>query len=343
GITPELSRLVTSDSSTAVQIKALDSLAAERKMTNVDFVKIDVEGEEKHVLEGAAQFLERESPLVMLEFWADKKFNTEIFAPLQRHGYSTFRLVPGINVLAPFYESEEPDPYQLNLFAYRARRSRQPIPADFLVAEPAIKQPAFNCEPALDRLFTMPFAQSVEPHWRTAAAQAARDGTMASHLHALRWFFAAQEKSNGAAARLWALEHAYLQLRSLIQSDFTAARAASFVRIAAAYGQRAEAIEMARRLVKAVTSAGDEAYAEPFLSPWPHQETLDAGMDMRGLLLASAIESYEHLFQFSSSDKASLAQEALDTRADVQYLSPGYLRRENLFKRRTPALLAAGT
>ena len=109
---------------------------------------------------------------------------------------------------------------------------------------------------------------------------------------------------------MWAIEHAYLQLRALIRTEFTAGRAASFVRIAAAYGQRAEAIDAARRLVKLIPSSGAEAFAEPFLPPWPHQETLDPGADLRGLLLASAIESYERLFQFSSSDKQSLAQES---------------------------------
>jgi hypothetical protein len=110
------------------------------------------------------------------------------------------------------------------------------------------------------------------------------------------------------------------------------------VRTAAAYGQRAEAIEVARRLVKVVSLAGEDPFDEPFLLPWPHQETLDAGADGRPLLLASAIDSYEHLFQFSSSDKTSLAQQSLNIRAEAGLLSPGYLHRETLFKRRASAL-----
>ena len=61
GITPELRRLVRDDSSAAVGVRSLDSLAAERGIDRVDFMKIDVEGEECNVLEGAAGFLESES------------------------------------------------------------------------------------------------------------------------------------------------------------------------------------------------------------------------------------------------------------------------------------------
>jgi len=132
GITPELRRLVRDDSLAAVGVRSLDSLAAERRIDRVDFMKIDVEGEECNVLEGAAGFLEIESPLLMIEFWGDRKFNEEIFEPLLRHGYATFRLVPGINVLAPFYESEEPDAYQLNLFACKPARAAQLAEAGIL-------------------------------------------------------------------------------------------------------------------------------------------------------------------------------------------------------------------
>jgi hypothetical protein len=307
-------------------------------MDEIDFMKIDVEGEECNVLEGAAAFLARESPLLMIEFWGDKKFNDEIFSPLARHGYDCFRLVPGINVLTPFYESEEPDPYQLNLFACKPSRAAQLAGTGYLVAAPESKALDFACEPALDRLYDSPFARDFEKPWRVAVNQAASASATARHMQALRWFFAAQEKSNGAAARLWALARAYAECRSLLTADFTAGRAASFVRIAAAYGQRAEALEINRRLVTSIESLDEQTLTEPFLLPWRHQETLGGKHGLRAVLQASAVDSYEHLFQFSSSDKSSLAREALNVPVDERLLSPDYRRREALCKRRAAAL-----
>ena len=336
GVTPELRRLVRDASSAAVRVRSLDSLAAERKINGVDFMKIDVEGEEANVLEGAAGFLARELPLLMVEFWGDRKFNTEIFAPLQRHGYDTFRLVPGINVLAPFYESEEPDPYQLNLFACKPPRAAQLAEAGFLVTVPDNKVPRFTCEPGLDALSEQPYAKNHAQAWRDHAAR--RGDTEDHYVQALRWFLTARENANSAAARYWALEQAYLRLRALVESDFTVGRGASFVRVAAAYGQRAEAIAMNQRLVKAIPALGADAFTEPLLPPWPYQESLDPGPYERAWLLASAVESYEHLFQFSSSDKPDLAQESLDVRVDARFLSPAYARRESLFRRRAQAI-----
>jgi len=337
GITPELRRLVRDDSSAAVGVRSLDSLATERGIDRVDFMKIDVEGEECNVLEGAAGFLESESPLLMIEFWGDRKFNEEIFEPLLRHGYATFRLVPGINVLAPFYESEEPDAYQLNLFACKPARAAQLAEAGYLVRADD-RKPPFTIEPPLDKLFSLPFAQSLAPQWRDAAGQNSRGGARDTYLEALRWFLAALEKANSATTRHWALAQAYSKLRALVAADFTVARGATFVRVASAYGQRAEAIAMSRHLVAAIPTLADAPLEEPFLPPWRYQESLAIGADLRAWLLASAVEGYEHLFQFSSSDKPSLAQEALNVRVDARFLSPAYARREALFKRRGLAL-----
>lgn len=336
-VTPELRRLVAASSAAAISVRSLDSLAAERGIDNIDFVKIDVEGEEANVLEGAAGFLKRESPLLMLEFLAEKKFNEDIFAPLYRHGYDCFRLVPGIQALAPFYESEEPDAYQLNIFACPPPRAQRLAASGYLIAAPADKAPRFEREPGLEPLFAQPFAKNFAQQWRTLTENAPHGSEIGSYLEALRWFFAAGDMANSATARYWALEQAYMRLRALHESGFTVARGASFVRVAAAYGRRAEAVAASRRLVSAIPAQGEQAFAEPFLPPSPFHETLEPGPDARAWLLAAAVESYENLFQFSSCDKPSLAQEFLGVRCDLRYLSPAYALRESLFKRRALA------
>lgn len=50
-----------------IRVNTLDAAAQEANVGHVDFVKIDVEGFEKSVLEGARQILARDQPLVVLE------------------------------------------------------------------------------------------------------------------------------------------------------------------------------------------------------------------------------------------------------------------------------------
>jgi FkbM family methyltransferase len=50
-----------------VPLRSLDSLAAERGLDRVDLIKIDVEGHERRVLDGAASTLARHRPVLVLE------------------------------------------------------------------------------------------------------------------------------------------------------------------------------------------------------------------------------------------------------------------------------------
>lgn len=336
-VNPELRRLVSSVSSAAVEVNTLDRLASERGIEHVDIVKIDVEGEEANVLEGGAEFLARESPLVMLEFKSDKHINAEIFEPLIGLGYDFFRLVPGIDVLAPFYESEDADPYQLNVFACRQPRAQVIEEMGCLAAGAADGEPQFACRPALDLLFEKPYARSHARHWRDQLGVAARTDSGQEYFEALRWFLAAHERGNSPRARYWAIEQAYLRLRTLLRAEFLPGRAASFVRVAAEYGRRAEAVTVSRRLVTSISQNDDDVFAEPLLAPWPYHEDIAPDSEPRQWLLASAIESYEHLYHFSSYYKPSLAQEDLGARVAPRFLSPAYARRESLFNRRAQA------
>jgi FkbM family methyltransferase len=50
-----------------VPLRRLDSLAAERNLARLDLIKIDVEGRERSVLDGAATILERDRPVLVIE------------------------------------------------------------------------------------------------------------------------------------------------------------------------------------------------------------------------------------------------------------------------------------
>ena len=293
GITPELRRLVRDDSSAAVGVRSLDSLATERRIDRVDFMKIDVEGEECNAPEGAAGFLASESPLLMIEFWGDRKFNEEIFEPLLRHGYATFRLVPGINVLAPFYESEEPDVYQLNLFACKPARAAQLAEAGYLVRAATIK----NRRSPSNRRSTNCF----RCHLRKASCRngAVPPGKIPAAVRVRRiWrrcagFLPRWKKPTVQRRVVGRSRKAYSKLRALVAADFTVARGATFVRVreclwAACGSHRNEPAPCSGDSEARRRAAGRTIFAAV-----DYQESLAIGADVRAWLLASAVEGYE--------------------------------------------------
>lgn len=100
-----------------IQLKTLDQFADERALSEVDFVKLDAEGEEVKILEGGRQFFERCQPLVMFELMHVEKVNKALLGAFIEIQYELFYLVPGLDVLARFDLSSGYDPYLLNLFA----------------------------------------------------------------------------------------------------------------------------------------------------------------------------------------------------------------------------------
>lgn len=74
----------------------LDAFAEERRIVP-DLVKIDVEGGEIAVLEGARNLLDRARPLVVLESWPGSPARAELFTLLGAHGYDLRPLTfPGL-------------------------------------------------------------------------------------------------------------------------------------------------------------------------------------------------------------------------------------------------------
>ena len=87
----------SSSKTQAIRMLSIDSFNASR----LDFVKIDVEGMELEVLEGARNSIERQRPVLLIE--SIKVDNTELSRILRGAGYRTFAL--GINILA-LHESD---------------------------------------------------------------------------------------------------------------------------------------------------------------------------------------------------------------------------------------------
>jgi len=223
------------------------------------------------------------------------------------------------------------------LFACKPQRAEMLSRMGCLMTTPAKVKPFFAREPDTDALFRQPYAAAHASKWRAQIARSPRDGPIAAHTAALRWYVAAKDAANSAQARHWALGRAYSQLTDLLAADFNAPRACSFIRIAAACGRRSEAVAVSRRLAQELSveeARGVDPFTEPFVPPWPYYETLQADAAPAVWMQAAALESFEHLFQFSSCDKKALAHELLGIEIDRGTLSAHYARRERLFNRR---------
>ncbi len=111
-----------------IAVRTLDSYAQERRWPRVDFIKIDAEGAELSVLEGAAQMLERRPrPVILCEV---QDFRTEpwnyrakeIVSCLARQGFRWHRILED-GALAP--ASLEEEKFAANLVAVPEERAEE--------------------------------------------------------------------------------------------------------------------------------------------------------------------------------------------------------------------------
>ena len=109
----------------AVAVTTLDDCMRKYDWQNIDFIKIDAEGEESNIIKGAQRFLEQCTPLVLYEVRAGYDLHLELIGEFANRGYDSYRLVPGLNLLIPFDANASTDAYLLNLFCCKKGRARR--------------------------------------------------------------------------------------------------------------------------------------------------------------------------------------------------------------------------
>ena len=123
GHSPELSSLAVTAGQPQIDVPgvSLDELFSRGEIARIDFVKIDAEGAEAEILDGAGAFLGRESPLVMFEIQSGQMKMRELVGRFGALGYSVYRCVPLLQALVP-YEGAFGAP-SINLFACKPDRA----------------------------------------------------------------------------------------------------------------------------------------------------------------------------------------------------------------------------
>ena len=110
--------------SETVSLVTLDECMDQFRWRDIDLIKIDAEGEENNILKGGHRFFSELTPLVQFELRKDAStMNFGLIKEFAALEYNSYRLVPGLELLAPFSTDDNPDPYLLNLFCCKGDRA----------------------------------------------------------------------------------------------------------------------------------------------------------------------------------------------------------------------------
>ncbi|MFZ2542376.1 MAG: FkbM family methyltransferase [Gallionella sp.] len=344
----ELNALLHGKSSTnaseTVALVTLDECLESYGWQDIDFVKIDAEGEEANILKGGKRFFSEQSPLVQYEIKAVEDLHMELVQNFAALGYDSYRLVPGLDLLVPFDAKLPPDRYLLNLFCCKRDRVECLAAQGFLL-DSAVHLPTMQTERFKDAsekvknlnaynwrhtIAKLPYGVRLANLWEQTVAA----GSSAEVSEAISFYAISQDASLTSSERFEALAASVNTLNILCERQPSYLRLASLSRVARDYGSRSLAVKSLAHLHDTIRKDHKVNASEPFLTPGERFDSVPPRDVVGDWVLAAILEELEKLGSFSSFYTGISARQRLEMIHALGFGSAEMERRLHLLQKR---------
>jgi len=345
GINAELNEIVRKSEVTGsfetVGLATLDAAMAEYGWQNVDFVKIDAEGEEAAIIRGGEHFFKTLSPLIQYEVKAGTQLHLELVHAFKAIGYESYRLVLGLDLLVPFASEDPVDDFLLNLFCCKTDRAHSLAEQGRLIQVKSMRPheagpdilTRLNALPICrweQTIVRFPYGQQLLGNWKQTVSQGqSGDLEIALALHNV-----AHRPDYPAADRYQALQACMELLTTLCQQRATPSRLISLARVAREFGARTVAVSALNALIKYLHTTRQVDLGEPFLAASKYFETLDPRGSIIEWFIGSVLEEFERASAYSSFYTGTSAIPRLENIQRTGFGSPEMARRLELVKKK---------
>ena len=345
----ELNTLVPGKQSSSahetVPLVTLDECMERYGWRDIEFMKIDAEGEEASILKGGKRFFAELSPLVQYEIKAGADLHIELVQDFAALGYDSYRLVPGLDLLVSFDAESTPDGYLLNLFCCKQDCVERLATQGFLLA-PVTHPRTTGTERLMDisgkvknrnaydwrhTIAKLPYGAQLADRWEQTVAA----GNSAEVEVALSFYAVSRDASLSSTERFGALEASFSLLKILCERQPSCLRLATMARVARDYGARSLAVNALQHLANAIRKNNRVDPSEPFLAPGERFDSAPApGVAVGKWVLAAVLEEIERLGSFSSFYTGPSAWQRLEIIRKLGFGSAEMERRLRLLQKR---------
>ncbi len=328
----------------AVSVRTLDDCCEAHGWEEVSLVKIDAGGSTRRILQSGQSFLMQHAPLLLFDIRdTPGEVPALLLGDLHSLGYDAYRLVPGLEVLAPFDATAIPDPLLLNLFAAKPEKARELASRSMLLSLEELEAARSARWP--DALISLRTSHgwkrilAVSPQGRTWGDQWTIGYVDPELEEALACHAFSADSSQPLILRYLALEHGTLVLRGFCQHHPHLLRLASLARLARDLGSRKLATASLELLLGDLAVREQIHPGEPFLSPSPRFDALDPGDDAEAWFLASLLESLEELGAYSSFTTMEASRQRVKALEKLGWLSEAMQRRQHALEGKAGLIL----
>ncbi len=317
-----------------VEVTTLDAIVGGIR-GQVDFIKLDAEGEEKRILAGASTFFAQHTPLVMFEYKHGPKIDARLCDAFLRRGFMLYRLVPGLGAIHPVVVGEAFDGFQLNLFAVPQSREAELRSRGLLIDltdnDPQLPE-GVRVQEMVDGLASSAWCTVHGFSWPVVTTFAGWE----EHRRAVA--LACHAATRPAAEAFGCLKLALAAERKALAQAVTGARLFTAARLALDLGLRSEAVTRMQPLVEILLGANSvrSSFDEPFLLPFRQHEDLRAA-DGEEFVRCVGLESAQWISSFSAYFAPDIARNLLRRIASLSVQSDRSRRTISIFDRRDVA------
>lgn len=318
-----------------IQLLRIDDCLEKYGWKEIDFVKLDAEGEESNIIKGGSKFLSSQSPLIMFEVKHGQAFNHELIDQFAGFGYGAYRLIPGLNILAPIDHKETLDPFQLNLFCCKKDRAQFLEEQGLLaISTTGARMGSHGDEEYWWRyLRSLPYTKKLAKPWRSSRPE--RSTLDQEHYQkALNCYARAHSKTASPAGRYACLKQSYAELSETVKIFANASRLQTLSRVLSELGFRYMALQILNLLIETFKSEQRPNLSEPFLPVSPMFDCQDPGDDIERWCLTSVLEQREVTQAFSSYFTGRSSLDNLEMLNTFGSQAPQMSRRLQLIKMR---------
>ena len=289
----------TKAASESIRLLTLDYCLNEYKWHDIDFIKLDAEGEESNILKKGKSTLSALSPLIMFELKHGNTINQPLIKRFNEMGYGCYRLVPGLNVLIPFNMEDAIDAYQLNLFACKADKAEKLIREDVIVKSWDAQQapPKDIVDNSLVNL----------GYWRELAPSIASEkDNEYEQLFAAYLSSRCEDISN--SSRLGFLMLALHKAKSMLaRGELAVGVSCTLARVAFDAGERKLGVDILGKLIDKYRHNLNFEIKAPFLPASRRYEDVAPQGNVKNWLFASMLEQFLQKYAYSSYFSPQLA------------------------------------
>ncbi len=295
-----------------VKVTTLDSFCKKNSIKGTDFIKLDAEGKEVEIINGARKSLASFSPLIMYEIKHGETYNNDLTETLQELGYYSYRLLPGPNILVPFTPSSEHDPFLLNLFACKQDTASLLESQGFLAESRSINDSESDLyvtahDPALweEYLSSLRYSQKFIPYWKTPGKEQrnsteTKETIEKKYMEILNLYAVSRDKEKEPAKRYLCIRKAFKRIQEITQTTKSLPFYLTAARIAFDTGERKKGVEYLGYIINNLKELSSVNPDMPFIPVIKEYEAIPPQNPLINWILSGVLEGYLEKHAFST-------------------------------------------